>query len=118
MRGRGRPLGVWRQRSEQLAATAAQALERCGVLGHRTIHLQRKRLVTTGAQPGCVLLVGMAAYALDELRKAICQTWGFELVAEHGREREGQWRALVEQIQQWQIAAGHRLPQPLLTKWP
>ena len=41
-----------------------------------------------------------------------------ELVADHRRERQGQRRAGVEQVEDRQVARGDRLPQPLLAERP
>ncbi len=57
-------------------------------------------------------------HLVHERFEALPHPLRFELVAQDGRQRQRQRRALVEQVEQRQIAAGDRLPQPLLAKRP
>ena len=74
--------------------------------------------MAAGAQPARILRVSLAADPLDERPEAPADARRLELVAEDGCQRHGQGRALVEQVEQRQIAARQRLPQPLLSERP
>jgi hypothetical protein len=70
------------------------------------------------AQAGYVLRVGVAPDLVDERFEALPDPGRLQLVAQHRRQRQRQRRACVEQVEQGQVAAGDRLPQPLLAERP
>jgi hypothetical protein len=114
----GGPLRVGRERCEQLPPAPLEAAQSALVLSPRAFELARERLVTAVAQAPDVFLVGAAADVVDEAREALADSRCFELVAEHGRERERQRSAALEQVEQRQVTTRDRLPEPLLAERP
>jgi hypothetical protein len=74
--------------------------------------------VTAATQAGSVLDVRVPADVSHERDEALVDARRFELVAQHRRQRQRQRRAGVEQLEQREIAADDRLPQPLLAERP
>ena len=70
-------------------------------------------------EPRCILGVDGRSDLAQEAQVALpgVAAHGFELVAEHGGQAHGHGRA-VEQIEERQVRAGHRLPQPFLAERP
>ena len=60
----------------------------------------------------------VVADVADEPCEAFPNSGRLQLVAEHGRERERERGAGVEQLEQWQVGAGDGLPEPLLAEGP
>jgi len=109
---------VGRERPEEILRTPLQVLERALVVEPRPFELGRELLVAPLTQAGGVALVGPAPHLLHEATEASGHTRRLELVAQHGGQRERHRRVPVEQLQQRQVGADDRLPQPLLAERP
>ena len=122
---RGRPGGVAAQPAQQVAADRGEL--RLRPLVGRTGVLQRSEEVRgpAVAAAGQVAPVGLAADVAQEGRESLPHARGAQLVAQHGRQRQRQerprravGRVAIEELEQRQVARGHRLPQPLLAEGP
>ena len=107
-----------RERLKQPAIAPLEGLERPRVIAPGAIDLGGQRLMPPRTHARGVLLMGAAANLSDERRKTLPDAGCLELVAQHRRERQRQRRAGVEQVQERQVGARDRLPEPLLTEGP
>ncbi len=107
-----------RERPQEVVPARLQAFARALVLPPGAVELARQSLLARRPQARGVLGVGVAADVRDEGPEALADAGRLELVAEDRGQRERQRGAPVEQVEQRQVAAGDRLPQPLLAEGP
>ena len=109
-----------RERAEQVAPDALAALaQRALVVAPGPLELGGELLVAAGAQPGGVLAVRLAATSRRRSaakRSAIpgASSWSHST----GVSDSVSGAPVVEQVEQRQVAARDRLPQPLLAERP
>ena len=114
------PAGVPRQRPQDVSPPRPHAL-RCAfvVLPPRPFQLARQPYVPPRAQARRVLGMGIPARLVDEPPKPLGDPRRAQLIGQYRRHRQRHRRlARVEQVEQRQVATGHRLPQPLLAERP
>ena len=96
-----------------------EALERALVVAPRALELARElaRARRRAARPRPARGCRGARRSMNAAKRSR-RSGRLELVAQHRRQRQRQRRAVVEQVEQRQVAAGDRLPQPLLAERP
>ena len=105
--------------AEQVAAAALERLVRAHVVARGAAQLGRQLGLAGGVEPGRVLGVDRRADLAQEAQEAVAglAAHRLELVAQHRRQAERHRRAL-EHVEQRQVDARDRLPQPLLAERP
>ena len=98
------------ERAEQVSPAFAEALQNALVLAPRALQLARQLVKAVLAQPGDVFGVRASTDLVYEGLEALAYARCFQLVAQDRCQRQRQRRALVEQVEQRQVAAGDRLP--------
>ena len=107
------------ERPEEIAVAPLEALGGALVVARRAAHLGSERGLAAALEPLRVLGVHHGAHLAQEAQVAVARLAAhrLELVAEDRREPDRDRRA-VEQVEQRQVHARHRLPQPLLAERP
>ena len=103
--------------SEKSVGQAGQPLRGSGVLSGRALDLRDQLAVTVARIVNRVAAVRLRPDLGQELEAASDRLGGLELIAEHRSQRQRD-RGAPEHVEQRQVAAGDRLPQPLLAERP
>ena len=112
--GRRRPAHVRGERGHEVAAARLEVLGGRAVAGGGAVELRRDLRVRLDVQA-----VALGPDLVHERREALGHARSRQLVREHRRQRQRHAaRALVEDVEQRQVARGDRLPQPLLAEGP